>query len=213
MKTEIAALLLATSAYLILTGGGMATLTGDNADANGADNTGNNVGDDILNALGTVSALGTAPVFNLSANQKAFIDMVALSEGTYGHGDDGYNMLVNPGGYFNNGYVDHPRTLVHVGGSLYSTAAGRYQILARTWDSVKGAIGAPDFSPQYQDAACLELARRRGAMDAINSGDIVTAVTLCNREWASFTGSPYNQNPHDMNTMLTWFEQAGGSLA
>jgi muramidase (phage lysozyme) len=211
MKTEIAALLLATAAYLVISGPAMSTLTGDNADA--SDDTGNNVGDEILNALGTVSALGSAPVFNLSQNQKAFVDMVAMSEGTYGHGDDGYNMLVNPGGYFNNGYVDHPRTVVHVGGSLYSTAAGRYQILARTWDSVKGAIGAADFSPPYQDAACLELARRRGAMDAINAGDMVTAVTLCNREWASFTGSPYNQNPHSMDTMLAWFEQAGGMLA
>lgn len=212
MKTQVAALLLATAAYLLISGPALSTLTGDNADGSGADDTGNNVGDDILNALGTVSALGSAPIFNLSANQKAFVDMTAMSEGTYGRGDDGYNILVG-GSTFNNGYIDHPRIVVHVGGSLYSTAAGRYQILARTWDSVKGAIGATDFSPPFQDAACLELARRRGAMDAINAGDIVTAVTLCNREWASFTGSPYNQNPHDMDTMVAWFEQAGGMIA
>jgi muramidase (phage lysozyme) len=212
MKTALAALLLATAAYLVISGPAITALTGDNADASGADDTGNNVGDDILNALGTVSALGSAPVFNLSANQKAFLDMTAMSEGTYGRGDDGYNILVG-GSTFNNGYIDHPRTVIHVGGSLYSTAAGRYQILARTWDSVKGAIGAGDFSPACQDAAALELARRRGAMDAINAGDMVTAVTLCNREWASFTGSPYNQNPHDIETMLGWFEQAGGTLA
>lgn len=212
MKSAIAALLFASAAYLLITGQGMAVLTGDNADINGADDTGNNVGDDILNALGTVSALGAAPLLNLSDNQRAFLDMTAQSEGTAGRGDDGYNMLVNPGGFFDS-YADHPRIVVHVGGSLYSTAAGRYQILARTWDSVKGAIGAADFSPGNQDLAALELARRRGAADAINAGDIVTAVQLCNREWASFTGSPYNQNPHSIDQMIAWFEQAGGVLA
>jgi muramidase (phage lysozyme) len=213
MKTALAALAIAASAYVVLTmPGGMSMLSGDNADiASGGDDTGNNLGDEMINALGTAAAIGVGP-FEMTNNRKAFLDMTAMSEGTYGQGDDGYNKLVNPGGYFAS-YADHPRQVIHVGGSLYSTAAGRYQILARTWDGVKGAINAGDFSPGNQDAACLELARRRGALADIDAGDIETAVLKCNREWASFTGSPYNQNPHDMGTMLTWFEQAGGTLA
>ena len=36
----------------------------------------------------------------ISRNLNAFLDMIAFSEGTIGLGDDGYNKLVNPGGFF-----------------------------------------------------------------------------------------------------------------
>ena len=31
---------------------------------------------------------------NVNKNRKAFLDMIAHSEGTAGHGDDGYNVMV-----------------------------------------------------------------------------------------------------------------------
>ncbi|KVD19218.1 hypothetical protein WI80_33405 [Burkholderia ubonensis] len=163
-----------------------------------------------MGLLGSVTATGASAQ---TPQRQAWLDMIAISEGTFGVGDDGYNKLVNPGGLFGNGYVDHPRQLIHVGGSLWSTAAGRYQLLAKTWDSVRGAIGASDFSPANQDAAAIELTRRRGALDDVDAGNIAAAITKCNREWASFAGSPYNQHPHDMGTMLAWFQTQGGAIA
>ncbi|KVL36814.1 hypothetical protein WS97_12155 [Burkholderia territorii] len=163
--------------------------------------------------MGTLGGIGASGASAQSQQRQAWLDMIAISEGTYGIGDDGYNKLVNPGGFFDNGYVDHPRQVIHVGGSLYSSAAGRYQIIAKTWDGVRAAISAPDFSPAWQDAAAIELTRQRGALADVDAGNIATAIAKCNREWASFAGSPYNQHPHDMGTMIAWFEMQGGATA
>ncbi|MBN3734640.1 glycoside hydrolase family 104 protein [Burkholderia sp. Tr-20390] len=154
--------------------------------------------------MGTYSASGQ------TQQRQAWLDMISISEGTYGRGDNGYNVLVNPGGLFDNGYVDHPRIYVP---AANSTAAGRYQILAKTWDGIKTVIGASDFSPANQDAAAIALTRRRGALADVDAGNIASAITKCNREWASFAGSPYNQHPHDMGTMLAWFQAQGGAIA
>lgn len=69
------------------------------------------------------------------SNITAFLDMLAVSEGTAGHGDDGYNVLV--GGDLFHGYDRHPNVLVTLNSKgLKSTAAGRYQFLRRTWASL-----------------------------------------------------------------------------
>jgi muramidase (phage lysozyme) len=208
MRTATVALAVAcAAAALYYTNGGIGAA--DNADPTNAADTGGNTLDFVLGAVG---GIGSSPADAPTSQRQAWLDMIAISEGTYGRGDNGYNVLVG-GSLFDNGYIDHPRQVIHVGGSLYSSAAGRYQIIAKTWDGVKAAIGAPDFSPAWQDAAALELTRQRGALDMVDAGDIAGAITACNKEWASFTGSPYNQNPHDMGTMLAWFQQVGGALA
>ena len=46
----------------------------------------------------------------MSPNLKAFLDMIAVSEGTAGKGNDGYNVIV-AGNLFDS-YDDHPRKLV-----------------------------------------------------------------------------------------------------
>ena len=61
--------------------------------------------------------------------------MIAVSEGTAGKGDDGYNVIV--GGALFQGYNDHPRKLVWIRQGLASTAAGRYQLLKRYYDAYK----------------------------------------------------------------------------
>ena len=61
---------------------------------------------------------------------KAFLDLIAFSEGTKGKGDNGYNVIV--GGDLFSDYTDHPRKKVYIKSiDNYSTAAGRYQILSR----------------------------------------------------------------------------------
>ncbi|MGL4887810.1 MAG: hypothetical protein ACRC4V_15995 [Aeromonas veronii] len=57
----------------------------------------------------------------------AFLDMLAYAEGTKGRGDDGYNKLVNPAGFFGD-YSTHPNVSIIVRPGLVSTAGGVGQI-------------------------------------------------------------------------------------
>ena len=88
--------------------------------------------------------------------------MIAWSEGTtrIESSDNGYNVLV--GGAQFDGYADHPRQLVFLPKlGVYSTAAGRYQLLARYFDDYRASLGLPDFSPESQ--ASLRSNRSRNA--------------------------------------------------
>ena len=80
---------------------------------------------------------------------KAFLDLIAFSEGTKGKGDNGYNVIV--GGDLFSDYTDHPRKKVYIKSiDNYSTAAGRYQILSRLYDFYKKAMQLNYFSPASQ---------------------------------------------------------------
>ena len=65
----------------------------------------------------------------LNSQRKAFLDMVAWSEGTDNGRqptrNHGYDVIV--GGELFTDYSDHPRKLVTLNPKLKSTAAGRYQ--------------------------------------------------------------------------------------
>lgn len=131
------------------------------------------------------------------------------AEGTAGLGEDGYNVLF--GGELFSGYDDHPRVSKPFtqtdGRSNRTTAAGAYQILARTWDDVAKAIGVTDFSPESQDKVAIELMRRRGALDNVLTGDFEGAVNKLGQEWASLPSSTY---PQPRKTMEDLF--GGGTM-
>ncbi len=81
----------------------------------------------------------------MTPNQKAFLDMISISEGTYGKGDNGYNVIVG-GALWEHGYADHPRVLVDFPKlGIKSTAAGRYQraILMRIKNNLICLISRP----------------------------------------------------------------------
>jgi muramidase (phage lysozyme) len=147
----------------------------------------------------------------MTDNEKAFLDMISHSEGTYGKGDNGYNVLV--GGSLFDGYDDHPRTLVRVNDHLSSTAAGRYQLLARYFNSYKGYLGLPDFSPASQDAIALQQIKECRALDDINAGDISSAITKCAHIWASLPGAGYGQHENRLAELQTFYKSVGGTLA
>ena len=75
----------------------------------------------------------------LNSQRKAFLDMVAWSEGTDNGRqptrNHGYDVIV--GGELFTDYSDHPRKLVTLNPKLKSTAAGRYQLLSRWWDAYR----------------------------------------------------------------------------
>jgi muramidase (phage lysozyme) len=148
----------------------------------------------------------------MQANERAFLQTIAVSEGTYGHGDNGYNVLV--GGDLFQGYAKHPNVLVTLNkAGLKSTAAGRYQFLKRTWDALALKLHLPDFSPASQDVAALELVAERGAADDVRSGRFAEAVAKCAPIWASLPGAGYNQRENSLATLRDAYTSAGGTLA
>lgn len=153
-------------------------------------------------------------------NVRAFLWALRYGEGT--QGEEGYQTLF--GGMLFKGhdgiyqtfddFADHPRLRVSMklkkGGTLTSTAAGAYQFLERTWDSLVAQYGFANFEPTNQDLAAIALIAGRGALDDVVAGRIDVAVMKCNKEWASLPGSPYGQPVVTLDVFKREYEEAHG---
>jgi muramidase (phage lysozyme) len=149
-------------------------------------------------------------------NLVAFLDTIAYSEGTDKPGqptnDRGYDVLV--GGALFTGYADHPRKLITLPRlGIKSTAAGRYQILARYYDHYRAQLKLPDFSPRSQDLIAIQLIRECKALDDIDTGRITVALDKCRSRWASLPGAGYGQHEHKVDTLVAVFKRRGGIVA
>ena len=147
----------------------------------------------------------------MSPNLKAFLDMIAVSEGTAGKGDDGYNVIV--GGALFESYDDHPRKLVWLRPGLASTAAGRYQLLSRYYDAYKKQLNLPNFSPISQDLIAVQQIKERGALQDIEKGYITIAIDNVKNICASLPGAGYGQHENKLDKLITSFINAGGTVA
>jgi muramidase (phage lysozyme) len=147
----------------------------------------------------------------MNQNRKAFLDTISKAEGTYGRGDDGYNVLV--GGTLFHGYDDHPRRLVKLNDKLSSTAAGRYQLLERYYDAYKKQLKLDDFSPASQDAIAIQQIKECKALHDVDAGRIAEAIKKCARIWASLPGAGYGQREVSLDKLLADYTKAGGNLA
>lgn len=91
---------------------------------------------------------------SISDEEKALLQTISSSEA------NSYNVIY--GGQKFGDYSDHPRIAVPIGtgpnAGKTSSAAGRYQFIQSTWDNQRRKLGLPDFSPQSQDKAALDLA-------------------------------------------------------
>ena len=139
------------------------------------------------------------------ANVKAFLDMISHAEGTYGKGDNGYN--VRFGGVLFEGYATHP-WLVNPwkskDGKKHSPA-GRYQILDTTYSSNKSKCGG-DFSPSSQDRIAVAVMKSvRNSYSDVVKGDPKSAINkLKPTTWTGLQG-------FSEATLLKWYEQHGGT--
>lgn len=155
----------------------------------------------------------------MNQNVKAFLDMIAWSElgpEILAESSDGYNVLVGslPGKVkLFHDYSDHPRILVKINDSLSSTAAGRYQILKRTFDFYKKQFHLPDFSRFSQDVIAIQLIKECGALDDITSGNIYSAIHKCRSRWASLPGAGYGQHEQRIEPLISAYRAAGGKLS
>ena len=158
------------------------------------------------------------------SNVCAFLDMLAWSEGTtrIKGSDDGYNVIVGGALFDDKGtpcalmddYNDHPRKLVHIPQwKVKSTAAGRYQLLARYYDAYRRLLKLSDFSPLSQDLIAIQQIREQRALPALAAGDFDTAVRRCANIWASLPGAGYGQYEHTIDRLRLEFIKAGGVTA
>lgn len=150
------------------------------------------------------------------ANVLAFLDMLAWSEGTDNGKqptmDQGYDVIVG-GGLFRC-YSDHPRRLVELPKlRIKSTAAGRYQLLARYFDAYRKQLKLGDFSPASQDLIALQQIREQRALDDIKAGRILEAIMKCRNIWASLPGAGYGQHEHKLDDLVAHYLAAGGALS
>jgi len=150
-------------------------------------------------------------VINENKNIKAFLDMIAFSEGTKDKGDDGYNIIVGYSTFSD--YSKHPNKSIFISKSIgSSTAAGRYQILFRFWNAYKDKLSLKDFSPLSQDLYAVNQLRETGAYNYIIKGQVSTAISKCSSRWASLPGAGYNQREHKLDTLIKQYVSYGGQL-
>lgn len=145
-------------------------------------------------------------------NRAAFLAMIRYAEGTAG--PRGYETMF---GYrYFDSYADHPRQYFPftdgAGRQLKSSAAGAYQIIVKTWDTLRARLGLPDFSPASQDAAALELIRERGALADVDAGRFAAAVSKVRKVWASLPGAGYAQPERSLSSLYAVYREAGGTV-
>lgn len=132
-------------------------------------------------------------------NLASFLDVIGASEGA------NYNTLVGHGS--NNTLIQdlsqHPNIVGMRTGDGVSTAAGKYQITNRTWRSLSHGGNAP-FTPENQDAAAIELLKRRGAYDDVLAGNWEEAVSKLGNEWQSL---PSGTSRHQGKRSWAFFRQ------
>lgn len=150
--------------------------------------------------------MATVNYDDLRKNQQVqgFLDILSQAEGTYGRGDNGYNIAF--GGRPEVGYDKHPQKLHNFtqtdGTPNQTSAAGRYQILAKTYQGLQKQLGTKDFSPETQDKMAIELIRQNGALDNVLTGDYQGAINKLGNIWASLPSSNYAQPKRSMEELL-----------
>lgn len=156
----------------------------------------------------------------MNGNVKAFLDTIAVSELGYellGASDNGYNVIVGSTPrrpILFTSYADHPRRLISLPNlNIKSTAAGRYQLLARYFDAYKVLLKLKDFSPASQDAIAIQQIKERGALADVEAGRFTEAIKKVKNIWASLPGAGYGQNEHSLDVLQAAYTKAGGKLA
>ncbi|WP_447874649.1 glycoside hydrolase family 24 protein [Serratia fonticola] len=159
-----------------------------------------------------------------SNNLRAFLDMLAWSEGTStspATKNKGYDVIVTgidkkPEVFTD--FSDHPfnkgrPSKVINSKGLTSNASGRYQHMLRDWGHYRNLLKLPDFGPESQDRWAIQLIKECRALPDIEAGNITLAISKCRNIWASLPGANYGQPEHKLDRLLAQYKSAGGRLA
>lgn len=140
-------------------------------------------------------------------NVRRFLDYIAESEGTTQHG---YRTA------FGGGVIEdlsrHPGKrykFTQTDGKQNTTsAAGRYQFLAKTWNTLANKYKFDDFGERSQDLGAIALLAESGALDDVVNGDFGSAIQKAGGTWASLPSSPYAQPKRSWKEAAQYFDGA-----
>lgn len=177
----------------------------------------------------------------ITAQQRAAIQMLGMSEGTITHPltrHGGYDVIVTgiqpPKLEIFYDFTCHPFALgfdpqqyrpglilpgwrkpkVINNDDLESTAAGIAQILRRFWLTEAKALNLKDFGPDAQDAYIVQQFRERHALDALETGKFTEFCNAISGLWASMPGKSYPGQPQrSLERVRAFFEAAGGTVS
>ena len=149
----------------------------------------------------------------INNQRKAFLDMLAWSEGTDNGRqktrNHGYDVIV--GGELFTDYSDHPRKLVTLNPKLKSQQAPDATASFPLVGCLPQAAWPERLLSKSQDAVALQQIGR-GALPMIDRGDIRQAIGRCNNIWASLPGAGYGQFEHKADSLIAKFKEAGGTV-
>lgn len=148
------------------------------------------------------------------SNLSALLATISHGEGTDQYPDP-YAVVFGGGSFAN--FMDHPAITGEWMGTDYNgrwtTAAGKYQITRSTWVALRRKITLPDFTPQSQDKAAIELIGEVGGLAALSRGDLAATLNLIRNIWASLPGNDAGQPQKTAWQLAKFYTDAGGMLA
>ena len=148
----------------------------------------------------------------INNQRKAFLDMLAWSEGTDNGRqktrNHGYDVIVG-GELF--GYSDHPRKLFKPKTQINRRGRATGFFPVGGMPTAKAA-SLKDFSPKSRDAVALQQIKERGALPMIDRGDIRQAIDRCSNIWASLPGAGYGQFEHKADSLIAKLKRAERSV-
>lgn len=144
--------------------------------------------------------------------QKALHDSIAWAEGTRNFAKDGYNVMFSF--KLMNSCNVHPNQCLAFGSSC-STAAGRYQFLTGTWNSVKSANGLSSFEPENQELGAKYLVNTTRHVTVPSSrpmtaSEFSNAMSKLSWEWASLPPGRYGQPVKNSSQMRNMYCSLAG---
>ena len=149
----------------------------------------------------------------INNQRKAFLDMLAWSEGTDNGRqktrNHGYDVIVGGAIYW---ITPITSQTCHAKPKLKSTGAEATSFFPVGGCAYRKQLGLKDFSPKSQDAVALQQIKERGALPMIDRGDIRQAIDRCSNIWASLPGAGYGQFEHKADSLIAKFKEAGGTV-
>ena len=152
----------------------------------------------------------------INNQRKAFLDMLAWSEGT----DNGRQKTRNH--WFMachcrqrklfTDYSDHPRKLVTLNPKLKSTGAGRYQRFPVGGMPTASSLAWKTLLSEKSGRCGIAARLRSVALYLIDRGDIRQIIDRCSNIWASLPGAGYGQFEHKADSLIAKFKEAGGTV-
>ena len=145
----------------------------------------------------------------INNQRKAFLDMLAWSEGTDNGRqktrNHGYDVIV--GGELFTDYSDHPRKLVTLNPTQITLDATSFFPVA---GCLPQAVWPERLLSEKSDAVALQQIKERGALPMIDRGDIRQAIDRCSNIWASLPGAGYGQFEHKASLIAKFKEGRNG---